>query len=222
MQFCRLWRQGCTGASSCDLDQDNQPITWPDERAYAVDFSKFFEDENRAPGQPLACRPQEALSEAEQPQGTATPTANLYLIVSPPGDRNEGCLVEPWKVPSSILPSASPSEAIEIVVTPEQWIPSSETLAKGKEAPPDLAIQVNASEPERSDSESIWVPLEATTNAGMTSYIRLIQGQKRLVFRTPLHKTVNLQIAGYHLVNKSSKSCLKRATEVLWGSLAHV
>ena len=27
----------------------NQPITWPDERAYAAYFSMFFEDENRAP-----------------------------------------------------------------------------------------------------------------------------------------------------------------------------
>lgn len=189
-------------------------------RACAAYFSKFFEDENRAPGQPLACRSREPLAEAEQPQDPATPTPNnLYLIVSPPGDRNEGCWVEPWKVPSSILPSASPSEAIEIVVTPAPWIPSAETLAKGKEASPDLAIQVNASEPGRSDSESIRVPLKATTNAGMTSYIRLVEGQKRLVFRTPLDDTVDRQIAGHRLENQRWKD-LKRATEVLWGSLA--
>ena len=205
------------GISVHGIGLDNQPFTWPDERAYAAYFSMFFEDENRAPGQPLACRPLEPLSDAEQPQGSATPHANLYLIVSPTGDRNEGCLVEPWKVPSSILPWTSPAEELEIVVTPEQWIPSSETLGT---APPDLAVLVNASEPGASNSESIWVPLEATSNAGMTSYIRLIEGQKRLVFRTPLEETVNLQIAGYHLENRRSKGRLKRATEVLWGSLA--
>ena len=151
--------------------------------------------------------------------GTATPTANLYLIVSPPGDRNEGSLVEPWKVSSRILPYASPSEAIEIVVTPELWIPSSETPAKGGKAPPDLAVSVNASEPGASASESKWVPLEASTNAPTTFYTRLIEGQKRLVFRTPLDDTVDLQIAGHHLENKRWKD-LKQATEVLWGSLA--
>lgn len=195
------------------------PITRPDERAYAVDFEMFFQDENRAPGQPLACWLLEELSGAEQPQGTATPTANLYLIVSPPGDRNEGSLVEPWKVSSRILPYASPSEAIEIVVTPELWIPSSETPAKGGKAPPDLAVSVNASEPGASASESKWVPLEASTNAPTTFYTRLIEGQKRLVFRTPLDDTVDLQIAGHHLENKRWKD-LKQATEVLWGSLA--
>ena len=125
-------------------------------------------------------------------------------------------MVEPWKVPSRILPSVSPLEEIEIVVTPEQWIPSSETLGT---APPDLAVLVNASEPGASDSESIWVPLEATTNAPTTFYTRLIEGQKRLVFRTPLDGTVNLQIAGHHLENKRWKD-LKQATEILWGSLA--
>ena len=125
-------------------------------------------------------------------------------------------MVEPWKVPSSILPPVSPSEEIEIFVTPEQWIPSSETLGT---APPDLAVLVNASEPGASDSESIWVPLEATTNAPTTFYTRLIEGQKRLVFRTPLDDTVDLQIAGHRLENKRWKG-LKQATEVLWGSLA--
>ena len=193
-----------------------QPITWPDERAYAVGFGMFFQNEDGVPGQPLACRPHETLSGAEQPQGSGTTQANLYLIVSVPGDSNEGCLVEPWRIPSSILPQVSPSEEIEIFVTPEQWIPSSETLGT---APPDLAVSVNASEPGASDSESMWVPLEATTNAPTTFYTRLIEGQKRLVFRTPLYDTVDLQIAGHRLENKRWKG-LKQATEVVRGLLA--
>lgn len=195
-----------------------QPSTWPDDWAYEAYFPMFFEDENRAPGQPLACRPLEALSGAEQPQDTATSHANLYLIVSPLGDGNAGCLVEPWKVPSSILPSASPSEEIEIVVTPEQWIPSSETLAKGGKAPPDLAVWVNAGVVGESDSELTWVPLEATTNVPTPFYTRYIEWQKRLVIETPLVDTVDLQIAGYHLENKRWKG-LKQATEVFGGLL---
>ena len=209
---------GLHGGFVLDLDQDNQPITWPDERAYAVDFGMFFQDENRAPGQPLACRPLEALSGAEQPQDPATPNANLYLIVSPPGDRNEGCLVEPWKVPGGILPPASPSEEIQIVVTPEQWIPSSETLAKGGKAPPDLAVWVNAGVVGESDSELKWDPLEATTNVPTPFYTSHIEGKKRLVIETPLVDTVDLQIAGYHLENKRWKG-LKQATEVFGGLL---
>ena len=211
-----LLATGLHGDIAVHREPVNQPITWPDERAYAAYFSMFFQDEDGAPGQPLACRPQELLSDAEQPQGSGTTQANLYLIVSVPGDSNEGCLVEPWRVPSSILPQVSPSEEIEIFVTPEQWIPSSETLGT---APPDLAVWVNASEPGASDSESMWVPLEATTNAPTTFYTRLIEGQKRIGFRTPLYDTVDLQIAGHRLENKRWKG-LKQATEVVWGLLA--